>query len=175
MTPHLNFNTNIIEAKDQFFNFIFTGAHEPQTTSLEKITEAQHRLESQNDENKEVKEMFEHMRDILVDTSENVQMAKIGQNMAREETVRKKVKIPSVKYLSAEDRKIIVDGSYHSMKKFDSAENYGREPYIALLTAEVRRHFVEEKNIQDEFTESDNVIKFINATIRRITKELSFN
>ena len=118
---------------------------------------------------------MEHMRDILVDTSENVHIGKRGQNMKREEPIREKVKIPSVKYLSAEDRKIIVDGSYHSMKKFDSAENYGRESYIALLTAEVRRHFMEEKNIPDEFTDSDNVIKFINATVGRVTRELSID
>ena len=117
--------------------------------------------------------MLEHMRDILADTTENIHIQKTGENIKREsETILKKVKTPSVKYLSAEDRKIIVDGSYHSMKKFDSAENYERESYIALLTAEVRRHYMEEKNIKDEFTDSDNLIKFINATVGRITREL---
>ena len=58
---------------------------------------------------------------------------------------------------------------------FDSADNYERESYISLLTAEVRRHFIEEKNIQDEFTDSDNVIKFINATVGRVARELSIN
>ena len=118
--------------------------------------------------------MLEHMRDILADTTENVHLQKTGENTKREtETIIKKVKSPSVKYLSPEDRKIIVDGSYHSIKKFDSAENYEPESYKALLTAEVRRHFIEEKNIKDEFTDSDNVIKFINATVGRVTKELS--
>ena len=114
------------------------------------------------------------MREILSDTSENVHIQKTGKNMKRVETIMKG-KNPSVKYLSAEDKKIIVDGSYHSVKKFDSAENYERESYISLLTAEVRRHFIEEKNIQDEFTDSDNVIKFINATVGRVTRELSID
>ena len=117
---------------------------------------------------------MEYMRDILADITENVHLQKTGQNAKMEkETIMKKVKNHSVKYLSPEDRKIIVDGSYHSMKKFDSAENYERESYISLLTAEVRRHFMEEKNIPDEFTDSDNVIKFIKATVGRVIRESS--
>ena len=119
--------------------------------------------------------MLEHMREILSDTSENVHIQTIGKNIKSDEKITRKGKNPSVRYISAEDKKIIVDGSYHSVKKFDSAENYERESYISLLTAEVRRHFIEEKNIQDEFTDSDNVIKFINATVGRVARELSIN
>ena len=116
--------------------------------------------------------MLEHMRDILADTTQNIHIQK-ARGLKRESgTITKNMKNPSVKYLSAEDRKIIVDGSYHSMKKFDSAENYERESYIALLTAEVRRHYMEEKNIKDEFTDSDNLIRFIHATVGRVTREL---
>ena len=118
--------------------------------------------------------MLEHMRDILADTTENVHLQKTGESVKKENmTIIKKVKNPSGKYLSPEDRKIIVDGSYHSMKKFDFAENYERESYLSLLAAEVRRHFVEEKNIPDDFTDNDNVIRFIKATVGRITKESS--
>ena len=154
-------------------SIFFPGAHEPQTTALKSVIQAQHKLEGQYGVDEELREMLEHMRDILADTTENVHLQKTGENVKREtETIIKKVKPPSVKYLSPEDRKIIVDGSYHSIKKFDSAENYERESYVALLTAEVRRHFIEEKNIKDEFTESDNVIKFINATVGRVAREL---
>jgi hypothetical protein len=152
------------------------GAHEPQTTALTKVTQAQRKLGSENEGAEEVRDMLEHMRDILADTTENVHLQQTGENVKKQHVrIIKKVKNPSVKYLSAEDRKIIVDGSYHSMKKFDFAENYERESYISLLAAEVRRHFIEEKNIPDDFTDSDNVIKFINATVGRITRETSFS
>jgi len=163
----------VFSSKSGYNLLKWKGAHEPQTTALIKVTQAQRKLESHDYGNERLRDMLEHMRDILEDTTENVHIQKTGQNMKTEkEIIIKKVKNPSVKYLSAEDRKIIVDGSYHSMKKFDSVENYERESYVALLAAEVRRHYIEEKHIKDEFTESDNVIKFINATVGRVVKGL---
>ena len=168
MIRHFSFNIQ----RFHFHSILYlSGAHEPQTSALRKVAQAQRKLESHDDGNEELREMLENMRDILEDTTENVHIQQTGQNMKTEkETIPKKVKNPSVKYLSAEDRKLIVDGSYHSMKKFDSVENYEQESYIALLAAEVRRHYIEEKNIKDEFTESDNVIRFINATVGRVIK-----
>ena len=60
---------------------------------------------------------------------------------------------------------IISDGITHSITKFDSADNYRKETYLTMLKAEVRRHFIEEKSIKDEFSENDNVIKYINFKV----------
>ena len=109
--------------------------------------------------------MFDILRGVLTDTEENINIQKkrIGSNK------QKNAKTPSNKYLSEEDIKIILDGIDHSKTKYDCIENYERNTYLSLLKTEVRRHFIEEKNITDVFTENDSVIKFINSIVEKNT------
>ena len=72
------------------------------------------------------------------------------------------------------DSKLIIEGVHHSMKKFDNFDVYkengseGVEKYIATLQEETRKHFVEEKQITDNFSEDDPIITFINSIVRKI-------
>ena len=74
------------------------------------------------------------------------------------------------------DRKLIVDGVRHSMKKFDYIETYtedkesGLQKYTNLLIDEVRRHYFEEKKIEDNLGENDPVLEFIKETVTKIVR-----
>ena len=71
------------------------------------------------------------------------------------------------------DKKLIVDGIYHSMRKFDDIESFkvsedGLENYIKILRDEVRKHYVEEKKIEDNLEDDNPILKFINDTVKKI-------
>jgi len=154
----------IFSTKFGFCVLKWKGAHQPQTNALKHVTEAREKLE-QISSNRELSLVFDILRGVLTDTEENINIQKkrIGSNK------QKNAKTPSNKYLSEEDIKIILDGIDHSKTKYDCIENYERNTYLSLLKTEVRRHFIEEKNITDVFTENDSVIKFINSIVEKNT------
>ena len=141
------------------------GAHEHQTNALNQVSEARDKLEKISS-NKELNKVFDILGAVLIDTEENIQIQKKKQGPVK----KRKGKTPSDKYLTQEDINIIINGVQHSQTKFDCIENYERKTYLSLLKTEVRRHFIEEKNITDKFTENDNVIKFISAMVEKITQ-----
>jgi len=147
------------------FNILkWKGAHEHQTNALNQVIEARDKLEKISS-NKELNKVFDILGAVLIDTEENIQIQRKKQGPVK----KRKGKTPSDKYLTQEDINIIINGVQHSQTKFDCIENYERKTYLSLLKTEVRRHFIEEKNITDKFTENDNVIKFISAMVEKIT------
>merc|ERR1712012_390813 len=75
--------------------------------------------------------------------------------------------------LQFKKEKLIVDGIYHSMRKFDDIESFtlsedGLENYIKILRDEVRKHYVEEKKIEDNLEDDNPILKFINDTVKNI-------
>ena len=136
---------------------------------MKNVTEAKHELEKM-DTNRELTEMFDILSDVLSDKTENIQLQKLEKSKKKNRNKQEKVGRENNKYLSSSDITIINDGVSHSVKKFDSSDNYGSETYLSLLKTEVRRHFIEEKSIKDEFSDDDNVIKFINAMVERMAR-----
>ena len=71
------------------------------------------------------------------------------------------------------DKRLVVDGIHHSMRKFDDIETYKKteddlEKYITMLRNEVRRHYVEEKQIEDNLEDDNPILEFINDVVKKI-------
>ena len=71
------------------------------------------------------------------------------------------------------DKRMIVDGVHHSMRKFDDIDTYkveegGLDRYITILRSEVRRHYVEEKKIEDNLEDDNPILEFINDAVKKI-------
>ena len=77
--------------------------------------------------------------------------------------------------LDKEDKKLISHGVFNSLKKFDDVSTFidgaGEKDhniamYIEMIVDEVRKHFIEEKNVEPD--ESANI--FITSTVKSIVK-----
>ena len=80
------------------------------------------------------------------------------------------------KYLSKLDKEIILQGTFHSQKKFDCVEVYVKkgkqylEEYTDNLVREVRIHLAEEKSDYDGVEEDDNIMAFIRIKVTGIIR-----
>ena len=80
------------------------------------------------------------------------------------------------KYLSKLDKEIILQGTFHSQKKFYCVEVYVKkgkqylEEYTDNLVREVRIHLAEEKSDYDGVEEDDNIMAFIRIKVTGIIR-----
>jgi hypothetical protein len=71
---------------------------------------------------------------------------------------------------------IILQGVFHSQKKFDCVEEYVKkgeqylEEYINTLIKEVRKHMAEEKSDIDGVDEDDNIMAFIRHKVNDVIR-----
>ena len=158
------------------------GAQEHQPTAHEALAEVISLLEADTEVGEEVSTFYRNLHEVAQADScvnEKVKENELNKSNKKAKNQTKKQsngeqKNKTERHVGKNDMKLIVDGVYHSMKKFDDLEVYkengdeGIQNYITILQEESRRHFIEEKHIMDNFTEDDEVIKFINATVTKI-------
>ena len=158
------------------------GAQEHQPTAHEALGEVISLLEADTEVGEEVSTFYRNLHEVAQADScvnEKVKENELNKSNKKAKNQTKKQsngeqKNKTERHVGKNDMKLIVDGVYHSMKKFDDLEVYkengdeGIQNYITILQEESRRHFIEEKHIMDNFTEDDEVIKFINATVTKI-------
>ena len=158
------------------------GAQEHQPTAHEALAEVISLLEADTEVGEEVSTFYRNLHEVAQADScvnEKVKENELNKSNKKAKNLTKKQsngeqKNKTERHVGKNDMKLIVDGVYHSMKKFDDLEVYkengdeGIQNYITILQEESRRHFIEEKHIMDNFTEDDEVIKFINATVTKI-------
>ena len=158
------------------------GAQEHQPTAHEALGQVISLLEADTEVGEEVSTFYRNLHEVAQADScvnEKVKENELNKSNKKAKNQTKKQsngeqKNKTERHVGKNDMKLIVDGVYHSMKKFDDLEVYkengdeGIQNYITILQEESRRHFIEEKHIMDNFTEDDEVIKFINATVTKI-------
>ena len=158
------------------------GAQEHQPSAHEALAEVISLLEADTEVGEEVSTFYRNLHEVAQADScvnEKVKENELNKSNKKAKNQTKKQsngeqKNKTERHVGKNDMKLIVDGVYHSMKKFDDLEVYkengdeGIQNYITILQEESRRHFIEEKHIMDNFTEDDEVIKFINATVTKI-------
>ena len=158
------------------------GAQEHQPTAHEALAEVISLLEADTEVGEEVSTFYRNLHEVAQADScvnEKVKENELNKSNKKAKNQTKKQsngeqKNKTERHVGKNDMKLIVDGVYHSMKKFDDLDVYkengdeGIQNYITILQEESRRHFIEEKHIMDNFTEDDEVIKFINATVTKI-------
>ena len=117
------------------------------------------------------------MKEVAETNSEINPLVKEKLNFKKEKRVEVRVKENVKKNLENSllnaDKRMIVDGIHHSMRKFDDINTYkveegGLDRYIAILRSEVRRHYVEEKKIEDNLEDDDPILEFINDAVKKI-------
>ena len=166
----------------QHYLLKWKGAQEHQPAAHAALGEVITLLEADTEVGEEVRTFYRNLNEVA--QADSCVNGKVKENELNKSN--KKAKNQTKKQANGEqknktethvdrnDMKLIVDGVYHSMKKFDDLDVYkengdeGIQNYIIILQEESRRHFIEEKHIMDNFTEDDEVIKFINATVAKI-------
>eukprot|EP00092_Neocalanus_flemingeri_P102621 GFUD01131263.1.p1 GENE.GFUD01131263.1~~GFUD01131263.1.p1 ORF type:complete len:403 (-),score=135.46 GFUD01131263.1:46-1254(-) len=158
------------------------GAHELQPAAHEKALKADDLIQDA-DVHEDLKKAFSCLREVITDTSQNKHVNKKSKEPKtnNEETeisktnLKRKTEQPQKgKYLSKVDKEIILQGTFHSQKKFDCLEEYVKkgkeylEEYANNLIKEVRKHLAEEKNEFEDVDEDDNIIAFIRYKVRAI-------
>ena len=153
------------------------GAQEYQPNAFKEIHKICNLIESEKIEGK-IKILFENLKAVATADSD------VNPGVNEKNKVKLTVKKPSTgkeKPMSQldMDRRLIVDGVYHSMKKFDDIENYkqrkdgGIDTYINILTDEVKRHYIEEKEIKGKLKETDPIIELIKTTVKKIVTRIT--
>ena len=143
------------------------GPHEPQPNAVKEIGNALKIIEEENIQG-DLRKIFHTLKEISDAGSEIKKKRKSKQSKQREIEEKEKTEKQSfLRQISAADKKLIVDGVYHSMKKFDDIETYkeadaGIENYINILEDEVGKHWTEEKKIDEEnLGENIPILEFI--------------
>jgi len=142
------------------------GAHELQTTSEEKALDACELIQKRSGIDEKLKKAFECIREVITDTSENKLVSKTKtkpdrQGMSANETNKKRKKGNS-KAVTAVDRELVMEGTLHCQKKFESVDKIAEKgedaltDYIDTLVEEVRLHIAEENGDLDG-TEEDTI------------------
>ena len=153
------------------------GAQEYQPNAFKEIHKICNLIESEKIEGK-IKILFENLKAVATADSD------VNPGVNEKNKVKLTVKKPSTgkeKPMSQldMDRRLIVDGVYHSMKKFDDIENYkqrkdgGIDTYINILTDEVKRHYIEEKEIKGKLKETDPIMELIKTTVKKIVTRIT--
>ena len=161
----------------QHYILKWKGAQEHQPAATTALTKVINLLDQDPEVGDNIKTFYRNLHEVAqADSSINV---KVREN---EEAKKRKKKEKKQESESGEgrrpvdraDSKLIIEGVHHSMKKFDNFDVYkengseGVEKYITTLQEETRKHFVEEKQITDNFSEDDPIITFINSIVRKI-------
>jgi len=151
------------------------GPQEPQPSA---VTETKNALKLIEDENLDgsLKVLFQYLNEVAEADSEINPHVKEKLKFKKEKHAEVRVKEKESKNLEKQvlnaDKRLIVDGIHHSMRKFDDIETYkvkedGLDNYITILRNEVRKHYVEEKKIEDNL-EDNPILEFINDTVKKI-------
>ena len=177
-------------AKGKFEGIIFTwysseysgnivkwkGPQEYQPSAVTEIKNAIMIIEEEKIEGC-LRDLFENLREVAEADSEINPYVKERLQFKKEKHADVRAKEKERKNLERQvlnsDKKLIVDGIYHSMRKFDDIESFkvsedGLENYIKILRDEVRKHYVEEKKIEDNLEDDNPILKFINDTVKKI-------
>ena len=166
----------------QHYILKWKGAQEHQPAATTALTKVINLLDQDPELGDNIKTFYRNLHEVAqADSSVNVKVRENEEAKKRKKMERKQ---KSGETESGEgrrpgpvdraDSKLIIEGVHHSMKKFDDLAVYkengsdGVEKYIRTLQEETRKHFVEEKEIADNFSEDDPVITFINSIVRKI-------
>ena len=145
------------------------GPQEPQPNAIVTTKDAIKLIENESIGGN-LRVLFEHLKEVAETNSEiNPHVKEKHVEVRVKENVKKNLENP----LLNADKRMIVDGIHHSMGKFDDIDTYkveegGLDRYIAILRSEVRRHYVEEKKIEDNLGDDDPILEFINDAVKKI-------
>lgn len=152
------------------------GPQEYQPSAVKDLTEALKIIQEKNIEG-DVKTLFKYLKEVAeADTDVNEKVKKKFKSEAHAEIRNEEQnKHKQKKQKETLDRKLIVDGTYHSMNKFDDIDTYEDiQDYTSMLVDEVRRHYFEEKSTEDNLKENDPLLEIIKETVRKIvTRKLN--
>ena len=141
------------------------GPQEPQPNAIATTENAINLIENESIEGN-LRVLFEHLKEVAEADSDINPHVKERLNFKNEKKNLEK------QVLNA-DKRLVVDGIHHSMRKFDDIETYKKteddlEKYITMLRNEVRRHYVEEKQIEDNLEDDNPILEFINDVVKKI-------
>ena len=152
------------------------GPQEPQPSAIATTENAINLIENESIEGN-LRVLFEHLKEVAEADSDINPHVKERLNFKKEKHAEVRINENEKKNLEKHvlnaDKRLIVDGIHHSMRKFDDIETYKKteddlEKYITMLRNEVRRHYVEEKQIEDNLEDDNPILEFINDVVKKI-------
>ena len=152
------------------------GPQEPQPNAIATTKNAIHLIDNESIEGN-LRVLFEHLKEVAEADSDINPHVKERLNFKKEKHAEVRIKENEKKNLKKQllnaDKRLVVDGIHHSMRKFDDIETYKKteddlEKYITMLRNEVRRHYVEEKQIEDNLEDDNPILEFINDVVKKI-------
>ena len=152
------------------------GPQEPQPNAIATTKNAIHLIDNESIEGN-LRVLFEHLKEVAEADSDINPHVKERLNFKKEKHAEVRINENEKKNLEKHvlnaDKRLIVDGIHHSMRKFDDIETYKKteddlEKYITMLRNEVRRHYVEEKQIEDNLEDDNPILEFINDVVKKI-------
>ena len=152
------------------------GPQEPQPRAIATTENAINLIENESIEGN-LRVLFEHLKEVAEADSDINPHVKERLNFKKEKHAEVRINENEKKNLEKHvlnaDKRLIVDGIHHSMRKFDDIETYKKteddlEKYITMLRNEVRRHYVEEKQIEDNLEDDNPILEFINDVVKKI-------
>ena len=168
------------------------GAHEVQPVAVQNLSNVVELIKNKEifvvDE---VKMFYNNLRDVAFVGSDTNPLVKNSKNKKHNNNNNNNNNINNnnnnnnnnninkkTKTVSSNDKKMIIDGIYHSMGKFDDIAHYSAkgsneiEKYIKLLQDESMKHYIEEKLIGEDFEDKENVTNFINSSVVSIVNKM---
>ena len=152
------------------------GPQEPQPRAIATTENAINLIENESIEGN-LRVLFEHLKEVAEADSDINPHVKERLNFKKEKHAEVRINENEKKNLEKQvlnaDKRLVVDGIHHSMRKFDDIETYKKteddlEKYITMLRNEVRRHYVEEKQIEDNLEDDNPILEFINDVVKKI-------
>ena len=152
------------------------GPQEPQPSAIATTENAINLIENESIEGN-LRVLFEHLKEVAEADSDINPHVKERLNFKKEKHAEVRINENEKKNLKKQvlnaDKRLVVDGIHHSMRKFDDIETYKKteddlEKYITMLRNEVRRHYVEEKQIEDNLEDDNPILEFINDVVKKI-------
>ena len=152
------------------------GPQEPQPNAIATTENAINLIENESIEGN-LRVLFEHLKEVAEADSDINPHVKERLNFKKEKHAEVRINENEKKNLEKHvlnaDKRLVVDGIHHSMRKFDDIETYKKteddlEKYITMLRNEVRRHYVEEKQIEDNLEDDNPILEFINDVVKKI-------
>ena len=152
------------------------GPQEPQPNAIVTTKDAIKLIENESIEGN-LRVLFEHLKEVAEADSDINPHVKERLNFKKEKHAEVRINENEKKNLKKQvlnaDKRLVVDGIHHSMRKFDDIETYKKteddlEKYITMLRNEVRRHYVEEKQIEDNLEDDNPILEFINDVVKKI-------
>ena len=152
------------------------GPQEPQPNAIATTKNAIHLIDNESIEGN-LRVLFEHLKEVAEADSDINPHVKERLNFKKEKHAEVRINENEKKNLKKQvlnaDKRLVVDGIHHSMRKFDDIETYKKteddlEKYITMLRNEVRRHYVEEKQIEDNLEDDNPILEFINDVVKKI-------